>query len=85
MAIIVLMSVVCFSGRPKLLCPNSPRFDTPQFCTSGAQGHRALGLAKCVKAHEVGPEIIDAIITDEKCSAAAAAVSKLCLAISLVE
>ena len=65
-----------FSGRPKLLCPNSPRFDTPQFCTAGAQGHHAVGLAKCVKAHEVGPEIIDAIITDEKCSAAAAAVSE---------
>jgi hypothetical protein len=64
------------SGRPKLLRPNPPRFDTTQFCTAGAQGHHALGLAKCVKAHEVGPEIINAIITDEKCSAVAAADSK---------
>ena len=73
------------SGRPKLLCPNSPRFVTTQFRTAGAQGHHALGLAKRVKSHEFGPEIIDMIITDDKCSAAAAAVSKLCLAVSLLE
>jgi len=64
---------------------NFSHFVTAQFCTARAQGHHALGVAESVKAHDIGPEIIDVINADEKCSAAAAVVSNLGLVVSLQE
>jgi hypothetical protein len=58
---------------------NFSHFVTAQFCTARAEWCCALGVAERVKAHDIGPEIIVVINTDEKCSAAAAVVLKSCV------
>jgi hypothetical protein len=54
---------------------NFSHFVTAQFCTARAERCCALGAAERVKAHDIGPEIIDVIDADEKLVAAAAVVS----------